>query len=1271
MNWLDAAGNFGSLATAMANTVGAPEWLSNTAATLNDFFSSNSILGTALTWTADWFGDYAQQLLYLDSIVTTHDPVEEILSAPDIQRYSAEILDLMRKLNLQGYTDATMVKIACDKFLEDGAIVDSSKLHYDERKTENGGNSLRKRFFNINNQINAYHDLLAGLKGEVRVNLNEKIPIIDFYKDSFSMQHKYLPNTSHTEIAEIESNVDLGDLYNETTKVHHDASINLSLKAGSPFEELFFHPDYLTLQVDSTGAEGAPFLAGKFGSEPLRDNNDKISGWTLVDKVEDAAAENASLIISPGTYFNPVFLDNSGYYIERPLESSTPAYSTTGLATEYLDQVLPYITAFKTTHENASWATEDPSGVSDVSYHLEPGAHRLATLGDLSTSLASWDSHYSGAIFTISTDIAEDTVAYREALSSYRNNAESEDDRNMRARANTAHFRAQNLPFAQGALNHHCRAIVARTGTSEYKVMSITALSPFDILKEKYDASGVDVIGKADSQYSFLYSATEFQGVNGIVKFFRSLYSILFKSSWNRRGRRRRGWSLDRFPWKGELRAADPTLYLIRTTAIPSLSVDESLFFYQGRGRSAKVIGFKVTEIVQYLFPADMANVRVKYSTNVITPDENTQYFPATPCYRYKLEPLELTTADGGFSFDPFCYPRDHFMIETDGSFSMRYSGVRDLRYAYYKRKLPVESGGAYNYTVSPNSSVSTSALSKVLGTNTIATFLKNKLLPLPLVQVSYSDDTPVFTLEDAIPLFKTLLKHAPAMSKLPIAGAEVFKSAYVGQLKKYSAALEALKVQSSFTLDMVAELDALFGNTASPPWIETTPGEPFYIADDLFAQMSEYIIQQLEGTYSGGNSLKRVRDEEIIGSKDGLYYRRYQILNQRMNKINGPLYQAGCLQKSSKILDQNVESIYDKLEILKYDLDVIPLYDSQKLVFINNKFIDQAKYDLVRQNIGDKCLLTCGSCVVKLNCPFYNEQEVILELLDAEKTFSVYIKDNQLDLISSMTLNGKNITSRIRERHRAFAEIERDEDIRLIDDVVDEIVAIQPKFRNKDGELYDNLGWLTKARYGSLKITNADGMEGNSYLYDAMFFADTESDFSYSAGEKFTVTTDAGEYKVKMIAANAITTFSNNDQIFLVSDDGYDPIYLGLYKNLHFDIRNPQESQHYAEASVNMLDLESQDQAWQKSYTVKGETHIGRLRTNSKSELIGDGSYTKESILAGKPNIRKYTDFLREVRIPIANIQWTLSGKNNEILNVKQTLSKFVTNVRLVNVQG
>jgi len=463
-------------------------------------------------------------------------------------------------------------------------------------------------------------------------------------------------------------------------------------------------------------------------------------------------------------------------------------------------------------------------------------------------------------------------------------------------------------------------------------------------------------------------------------------------------------------------------------------------------------------------------------------------------------------------------------------------------------------------------------------------------------------------------------------------------------------------------------------------PWIETTEGQPSFVRADFFSQIANHLIGLLQGSESD-SKLRRINDGALEGNSAGLYYQRYMILNQRMNKGSGELYQVTNLERSSVVLDQNKTNLQDRLQILRIDIDALPIRDMQKMVFINNKFIDQIKYDIVRKTIGDNCLLTCGKCLVKAACPFYNEQEVILTMLNSEKTLSIYLKDNKLDLVHKIIHPdwGKQEMKSYREKHYPYAEIDSG-NVRLIDDLVEDIEGIQQIFTETiDGVVtpYDDMGWITKGRYGNLNLRDKNSLERNSYLYNALFIADEETSFKYGAGRQLKV----GEYTIKFREANAIKAFSDNDEIFLVCDDAYDPIYLGKLKDLDLDIQNPQVTKHYGQACLNLLDIESPNQAWAETYSnyvhtegtvaSEHETHVGRLRSRSrKTELIGDGSFTEASVLAGKPITRNYIDFIREVKIPMDNIKWALSGKAEDIVKAKKSLPFFETNIRIANVQ-
>ncbi len=1237
-----------------------------------------------------WFSNYYQNLLEYGNLETGHNRVEVPLTPINIQRFSQDILDLLDDLSKKSFSTTTMLKMGCDLLAKDGAIVDYATLSYNERATENGGISLRKRFYDINNTINNYHKLLSVLKGEIRFNLSEKIPVVDFFEDYFSLQSFY-ENEEHTEIAILDTEeLDLDDLYNKDQRVYHQAIINAALKSGTAFEEIFYHPDYINLVVDSNGMQGPPFLAGKFATIAERDNNDKIVSWTPIDETAMAIADNPSSTISVGTYYNKVFLDDSGWYVERPLTAETPA-TYRGYATEVYTEANNALSTFKSNNDytaTVDWQDEELLKIADVSYNNQPGVHRLEVLGDLSTTLSEWNSHISGSTFTVTSS---DTYSFKEIISYNRRNHNNH--YTSRADAITDSILSTKLEgYKNGELNKFTAAIAMQySGADHLYYLSIR--SPYDILLEKYQSSSF--VSAIQSHFNkdlmFLYSATEFQG----AEIETSRTKVRTGSKLITRWFSKKVWGIKIWLWRwkriakyswvtklihsGEVAAENPDLYLVSKHQLSNVEVGNSIFFY---GSGGKVIGFKVSQIDEYAMPA---NIKVDMGNNIMDAFDATTrngYIAGTACWAYRLENLAF---NGTFNYDPFAYPYNHFVYTTStGINTVRWSALQELTYFEGKRGLPLPAD--YSSTIRPHGKISAIALDKILGVSTVAAYIRNKIMSRPLIQVEEGGAT-VVSLEESIPIFKTLSEMGNVLKNLPVDGSEVLQK-YMTKWANCAKTLEKVQQIYNFRLDDIEALDNLFGDTLVsvggpevPPWIEITDtGSDLYVPDDLFANIAKYLIEQLEGTGQGAY-LQRVKDGPLTGRSSGLYYQRYLILNQRMNKSTGSLYLASTLQRSSNILDNNQIGIYDQLQILRYDLDALPVYNMQKLVFINNKFIDNAKYDIVRKGIGDKCLLTCGTCPVKYSCPFYNEHEVILTMLNQERTFSVYLKDNKLDLVSSIKIDGKELHSEYKKYHYPYSDI-NDGDVRLIGDVLEQIDEIDPSFLT--GEVSrEDMGWLNKARYGTVDIAGDSTRKyetltacsvrskdlytsNNKYLYDALFFEDVETSFEYNSGKTFKV----GNAQVTIREAHSISAFSDLDDIFLVSNDGYDPIYLGKLKDLELQIENPQSTKAYAQAYINLADYENPNQVWGPSYEYLGKNYPGRPRRQSSLELIGDGSYTKESILAGKPNIRRFTEFLREVKIPIANIKWALSGKAEDIIAAKKSLPFFETDVRIVNVQ-
>jgi len=1304
-NWLDANGDFSGTNFVKGVTGNnPPAWAANSLAFLNN---NKSFGVAALSWFSDYYENLAEQAEY-EETSSEHDPVKSPVKAIDVVRDSQDILDLFEKIDNMAYSNGMMMKMGCDKLREDGAVVNYADLSYDEKATQLGGNSLRKRFHDLNNTINGYHDIIKVLSGEIRFNFTEKIPVIDFFKNTFSLQKYYDENDPrHTTVNTLEQDVKFSELYNREEDAFHEASINLALN-GSAFKETIYNDDMMNLVVDSNVGGGTtvapPYLAGKFAREDNpyeRDDNNKIKTWYVANEVSVASNDNDAAIISRGTLYNPYFLDETGTYVLHPLSTSNPSYG--GYAEELKTELDSNIANFKSTYSNPAWATSTTVKLSNVFYNNQKGSITGLTgpLGNLTTALSAWDAHFEGSVFRISDDSSDKVKRYAYDRSK-RDRGDSAAD--LIAKISAVEARSQGLE-TQFDLNSFAMIKIIQAGSqsSRYNLISAEIRTPYDILlyahamTRRRPASSLSrrtfMGSKSPSiRYtpitsvnadSFLYSGTEFKTLT-------KTRTVRTKVK-SRAGRFSR-WVRGKSKYKsttivetvGASQAKDPVFYLVSKVPVSGAEVGQGLFFF-GRKRKYgqftrrsrfsfrrrykyvnSVIGFKIMLIQHFQRPTS-----VTYNTG-FEELTTTSFKGGTECYVYKLQNITLNTGSEDFNFSPFCSPLESFVV-SKGSKSMLWSQAETLKSFLGKAGLPQEVNNRYTGRILPNNVINVSVLNKMLGSATVANYIRDKIMEKPLIVDVDDDEVTIVNLEQSIIIFKTMAKYAGLIATFPVANAPVLQK-YKVRWQQFADELTILKELDTFTTANVQALDRLFGDTYVEggvtknvaPWIEIeNSSSPMFVRLDLFAQLSAYMVEQLEGL--GNVPVQRQDDGPAEGSPASLYYRRYLVANQRMNKYSGPLYQAITLEKASNIFTHISNNFVEQLEIIRETLDTLPVSKNQKVVFVNGKFIDNSKYDMVRKGIGDHCLLTCGTCHVKYSCPYYNEQEVILTMLDGEETLSVYLKDNMLNLVSRVITGGEDRTEEYKTYHNPYAEIENgDVSVRLIDDAIEDINDIQATFIDDSGSPYDNMGWVTKARYGTVNIIDENNFKGNKYLYDAIFIDDEESYFSYGSSQKFTI----GNTTVNVREANAISAFSENDEIYLVSDDGYDPIYLGIFKDIGFEIQNPQCSDHYANAYINMDDYTNPNQAWCTSYKYKGITYPGRKREKTRIELIGDGSFTRESILAGKPNLRNYINFAREVKIPINKIQWTLSGTRESILEAKKNFPFFETNLRLVNVK-
>ena len=278
-------------------------------------------------------------------------------------------------------------------------------------------------------------------------------------------------------------------------------------------------------------------------------------------------------------------------------------------------------------------------------------------------------------------------------------------------------------------------------------------------------------------------------------------------------------------------------------------------------------------------------------------------------------------------------------------------------------------------------------------------------------------------------------------------------------------------------------------------------------------------------------------------GNSNGLYYIRYLILNGRMNKLNGKLFQAASYLRNKDVFNANNSILESKAKTYERYMSCIPVAKKAELTYIpsndnplngvtmDGRFYSTEEMDYLRVQINKKCILTCYNCSVKDKCMFYDEESLLKLNCTPIKTLDIWVKDNKLDMLvyeddypKIEYRDGDTIRSFdkdiLKKYHYPYSEIARKstgldshQNIQNMRPIKGEIenqlpsveselksstALVYPNERNFDTSLDGGLGWLTGARYGTVQINNAEQLMNAEYpglrlpkyryLYDALF---------------------------------------------------------------------------------------------------------------------------------------------------------------------------------------
>ena len=1140
-----------------------------------------------------------------------------ILTDADIRKLSKKIVE-SKDTTAAFYADRQMFKLVIEQLKEDGCSIDVKAQSYDEKKTYyEGGEGDRAAFKKINDKITDYHNLLAFITGEVRANIVEEIPVIDFYqKNMTSILSKYTDNVEFNNDMPITTASREGagayEITNDQILGDNPPTFNINLAVSGYQEAEFFYASKsrfveeknLVVEHSSTPNPTAPgILNGLFSIPKTRDQYGIITEWQWVDE-RDKAASYGVISLPLGTKYTPYHIwdgeasAENRVIVERPLATTTPGYP--GLASEYYVQATSFIQ-----NEIVNRFSIDPltwkvlGGKVDaviLKKFFNPEARKIVTLkkrfslirkirsffrredeNDTITMTlqyphkvrssnfdpVNWTNKLStiGGKTWLSLNTSDTTVSLRVGHTS-----EYEARQELNNNANTLFSVAcgqyeERYPFKK---------------TTKY-IQRIYIMSPLEIL-----ASGYFPVNTTDT--TLLYSSGDGSGIT------EDLWLISSKDL---------GFSLSNNGQRALcILHNDSEALAFQVTQITAFSAS-----------SFSVNNFTITDTRYGTFTYEEGVTPPQYRP-VIT-------FVGKACWVYKLAPIQVSEEKLREAFYPLRYPREFFALKgTQSFYPLRYlrkffalkgtqfknNNLVDLNGMTISVGLPIISPGR-SYANYSKFGVSLKPMNDLLTKTAISNYIKGQLQDLPIITIATnSNKIPLSKLKDMVAawlkseqLLRTLAKTSvPSLSKIV---------AKLPTLKRIADITDAIINGNEVITEVkCSTLDSLLGNN-STPWFSIGDDPDDLISEETLTKIVITIKEALEGrpTASSNIPVKYTPGmDNPIGRPSSLYYQRYLFLNNRMNRTDGTLAKAEMLLYNWELLKKSGVFKAQQLGAYAPFIDANPVATMDPMLYLppqegdtSGSFYIREVIDAVRDQIHDKCLLICSPCPVRDECPFYDEGSVLRKYMPQAVYLNLWFKDNELDLLvyekdettGEDYLDLKSSTGRIsaatmKARHKLYTEIIRDPDEELdLDTVRQEVAKRVQGFHLANDQYVDNLDWLTGGRYGSIRLATNKGIVSkdptkHSYLYDALFIRDEETYFKYAP------TPDAYDVSVSVVENNIQQTYtgkvrikepvelllfedaSGESEVYLISDDTKDSngnsidafIYLGLLKDLVYD---------------------------------------------------------------------------------------------------------------------
>jgi hypothetical protein len=1287
------------------------------------------------------------------------------------------------------YTDRQMFKLVVEQLIYDGCIADIDARSYDEAATLRYPIGDRHMFNTINDRVTLYHRLLKTLIGEVRADITETIPVIDFYqKSNTSLLSKYAVSSSGggldftstvpvTRYAATDAAAPSASILIETGV--EQSIINLAVSRYEIAQHFYGTSARLSeefnIQVAHEGTttpQASALLNGLFTVPASYSQTDgaQVETWSWGTADQEAyAAEVLSeygVALSDGVRYCNSHLVTDGEVISNPLATTEHSLGLASLYFEDVTSVLQEQLLDKyTADSNTSWkAAGGVLAMATALYHsqVEYVTETYTTTGikwvKLSSGWFSWVWYPQITDTTRTREVAKSAARYPDKISYLcgspdRFDAEywtdkiqdvsgtewlvldADSDSKIAVVKRHVNHQGETTTTTSGASYTTGAGVYFQATINDSGLTKLSYITPLDLFynsttKTEDDGDPTTALLLPDQLQAVLGSAANDVSSDGY------------------------------FPEK---------LFLASKTDLGFDTADSwrSLCTFTDGDNS---IAFRVTKVTYVDIPAVNVKLIYKGVTYTKTGSSITVDASGSSCYVYELTPLKLDYAADELDLYPVKYPATFFQ-ELDKDLQRDLSSIVGIS-SYYTNPplalsnlrdsvallpgmaivvgLPIAVDSTYSsfaITKSPECSV---ALYDKLGIRAAGPVVSSLLGKLPVI----SSTSPV-RLRELPSIISNLIAAKDLLTTLSSNGLDGLDN-FIARIDYYkqSALLPLLLAVFSdsgenLTAASCAALDALLGNDATP-WISIGDESTDDVSLAVLNSIADYAIEQLEGSEdSGSYPVQYVSGDSAVSGRTGsLYYQRYLFLNNRLHRTEGHLAKAASLLDNWRLMRESRSQNSSRLDSYAAYIAATPVESTSSLVYYpadedkgyEEVFYNQTVLDYVSSNIDDKCLLICGPCPVRATCKYFDEEGILRKYMPTVTYYDMWFKDNQLDLLvydeegmldmyqenSDGEAVGEQLNGqRIRNRHLPYTEILHDEgEEMLLSEVRSEIASHFGGYRDPDtGRIADELNWLQGGRYGSLTFRKSATGGINTdpdtvgYLYDALFIADTESEFGYtSSATKYPVSltlaadtlsssevvTYSGEVSILIPSSlKLLSDVPETSDVYLVSDDTTDAdgnaitplIYLNQvrYLGYKFDLQEDGSTDSTAasdDAVVTAADVaqwsvneyktfdSTADQYWMsKVRKITSDNTIltvsGRSRVTTVVDPLTTSAPSTNDLLRGKPMVNSYINFIRKMSFDMRTWQWVKGTTTAaELEAAKATLPCMVTNVRLVVVK-